>query len=67
MRTARTRVYYLTKDINDSFNEHHLDRLERNIYRFSKTPNLNDETFNAASGISLKFKLTAFEAKCGAF
>lgn len=61
------RVYYLTKDINDSFNEHHLDRLERNIYRFSKTPNLNDETFNAASGISLKFKLTAFEAKCGAF
>ena len=64
--TSRS-VYYLTKDINDGFNEHHLDRLERNIYRFSKTPNLNDETFNAASGISLKFKLTAFEAKCGAF
>ncbi len=60
-------VYFLTKDINDGFNEHHLDRLERNIYRFSKTPNLNDETFNAASGISLKFKLTAFEAKCGTF
>lgn len=60
-------VYYLTKDINDGFNEHHLDRLERNIYRFSKTPNLNDETFNSASGISLKFKLTAFEAKCGTF
>lgn len=60
-------VYYLTKDTNDAFNEHHLDRLERNIYRFSKTPNLNDETFNAASGISLKFKLTAFESKCGTF
>lgn len=60
-------VYYLTKDINDSFNEHHLDRIERNIYRFSKTPNLNDETFMSASGIALKFKLTAFEAKCGTF
>ena len=60
-------VYYLTKDINDGFNEHHLDRLERNIYRFSKTPNLNDQSFGSASGISLKFKLTAFEAKCGAF
>lgn len=60
-------VYYLTKDINDGFNEHHLDRLERNIYRFSKTPNLNDTEFNSASGISLKFKLTAFEAKCGTF
>lgn len=60
-------VYYLTKDINDSFNEHHLDRIERNIYRFSKTPNLNDDTFMTASGIALKFKLTAFEAKCGTF
>lgn len=60
-------VYYLTKDINDGFNEHHLDRIERNIYRFSKTPNLNDETFNSTSGISLKFKLTAFESKCGTF
>lgn len=60
-------VYYLTKDINDGFNEHHLDRIERNIYRFSKTPNLNDDTFMSASGIALKFKLTAFEAKCGTF
>jgi len=60
-------VYYLQKAINDGFNEHHLDRLERNIYRFSKTPNLNDQAFGTASGISLKFKLTAFEAKCGAF
>ena len=45
----------------------HLDRTEDNIYRFSKTPNLNDESFGSASGISLKFKLTAFETKCGMF
>ena len=61
------KVYFLTKNINDSFLEHHLDRLEENIYRFSKTPNLSDETFGTASGISLKFKLTGLEAKCGMF
>lgn len=61
------RVYFLTKEINDGFIEHHLDRLEENIYRFSKTPNLSDESFGTASGISLKFKLTGLETKCGMF
>ena len=60
-------VGFLTKNINDDFIEHHLDRLEENIYRFSKTPNLSDETFGTASGISLKFKLTGLETKCGMF
>lgn len=61
------KVYYLTKDVNDAFSEHHLDRLEDNIYRFSKTPNLNDETFGTSTGVALKFKLTGLEAKCGMF
>lgn len=65
--SAGGKVYYLTKDINDAFTEHHLDRLEKNIYRFSKTPNLNDESFGNASGTALKFKLTALESKCGMF
>ena len=60
-------VGFLTKQINDTFIEHHLDRLEENIYRFSKTPNLSDEAFGTASGVSLKFKLTGLEAKCGMF
>ncbi len=64
---AQGKVYFLTKNINDGFIEHHLDRLEDNIYRFSKTPNLSDERFGEASGISLKFKLTGLEAKCGMF
>lgn len=64
---ANGKVYFLTKDINDGFLEHHLDRLEENIYRFSKTPNLSDDTFGTASGISLKFKLTGLETKCGMF
>lgn len=61
------KVYYLTKDVNDAFTENHLNRIEDNIYRFSKTPNLNDEKFCEASGISLKFKLTGLETKCGMF
>lgn len=64
---GKGKVYFLTKDINDGFIEHHLDRLEENIYRFSKTPNLSDEAFGTASGISLKFKITGLETKCGMF
>lgn len=60
-------VYFLTKDINDAFIENLLNRIESNIYRFSKTPNLNDDSFYSASGISLKFKLTGLETKCGMF
>lgn len=60
-------VYFLTKNINDAFTEHHLERLQDNIYRFSKTPNLNDESFGSASGVSLKFKLHGLETKCGMF
>lgn len=64
---AGGKVYFLTKEVNDAFCEHHLERLEQNIYRFSKTPNLEDDAFGTASGISLKFKLTGLEAKCGMF
>ena len=62
-----SKVYYLTKNVNDAFNEHHLNRLEDNIYRFSKTPNLHSEKFGNPSGISLKFKITGLESKCGMF
>lgn len=61
------KVYFLTKNINDTFTEHHLQRLEDNIYRFSRTPNLSDDTFGSASGVSLKFKLHGLETKCGMF
>ncbi len=65
--SASGKAYFLTKDINDTFTDNQLKRTEDNIYRFSKTPNLNDDTFNSASGISLKFKLTGLETKCGMF
>lgn len=63
----RDPIYWLTKNINDGYTEHHLDRLEDNIYRFSKTPNLGDESFGTASGVSLKFKLHGLEVKCAQF
>ena len=62
------KIYFLTKDFNDAFTENHLNRLEENIYRFSKTLNLTDESFGSlTSGVSLKFKLTGLETKCGMF
>ena len=61
-------IHFITKNINDAFVEHHLDRLEENIYRFSKTPNLtSDQSFGNASGESLKFKLIGLETKCSVF
>lgn len=65
--TQQGGVSFLTKDINDTFTEHHLNRLEDNIYRFSKTPNLNDENFGQATGVAMKFKLHGLETKCGMF
>jgi SPP1 family phage portal protein len=65
--TQQGKAYFLTKNINDAFTEHHLQRLEKNIYRFSKTPNLSDEYFGTASGVSLKFKLHGLETKCGMY
>lgn len=65
--TQQGDMSYLVKNINDTFNQNHLDRLEDNIYRFSDTPNLNDESFGSASGVSLKFKLHGQETKCGMY
>lgn len=58
-------VSYLTKDINDQMIENHLDRLEENILRFAKSVNFTNETFGTqSSGIAMKYKLLALEAKC---
>jgi SPP1 family phage portal protein len=65
--TREGKVYFLTKNINDAYTEHHLERLEKNIRHFAATPDLSDESFGNASGVSLKFKLHPTEAKCGIF
>lgn len=56
---------FVTKDIDDNIVEHHLDRIERNIYRFSKTPNMNDIEFGGnVTGVAMKYKFRSFEFKC---
>jgi len=56
-------VKYLVKEINAEFINKHLDRLEENIYRFSKTVNMSDEKFSGdtQSGVSRKWKLLHLE------
>lgn len=58
-------VYYLTKQIDSAAVTAHLDRLERNIYRFTHTPNLSDENMGDSSGQALKHRLLGLETKCG--
>ncbi len=67
--TGNGKVYFLTKNLNDTFIENKLDRLENNIYRFSKTPNLSNlhESYGTSSGIALKFRLIGLETKCSMF
>ncbi|MBT2661936.1 phage portal protein [Bacillus sp. ISL-45] len=58
-------VRYLTKDINDTMIENHLNRLEENILRFAKSVNFTDESFGTQlSGVAMRFKLMALENKC---
>ena len=65
--TQQGKAYYLTKNINDTFTEHNLQRIEENIYHTTCTPNLKDATFGTASGEALKFKLHGLETKCGSY
>ncbi|MFA1821169.1 phage portal protein [Virgibacillus oceani] len=58
-------VSYLTKDINDTMIENHLNRLEENILRFAKSVNFGDEQFGTSiSGVAMKYKLMSLENKC---
>lgn len=61
-------VKYLTKDVNDTMIENHLDRLEKNIMRFAKTVNFNSDEFNGnVPVIGMHLKLMALENKCITF
>ncbi len=61
-------VKYLTKDVNDTMIENHLDRMEKNIMRFAKSVNFNSDEFNGnVPIIGMKLKLMALENKCMTF
>lgn len=55
---------YLTKDVNDSMIENHLNRLNQNIMRFAKSIDFTDEKFSSnLSGIAILFKTMGLEHK----
>lgn len=65
---TESKIEYLTKQINDTFVENHLNRLEKNIYKFGQTPNFNDEAFaNTSSGVAMKVRLFPLETRCAMF
>jgi SPP1 family phage portal protein len=60
-----SKIEFLTKDMNNTIIENHLDRLEKNILRFAKSVNFGDEQFAGnISGVAMKFKMFALESKC---
>lgn len=59
-----SKVEWLLKNINDTHRENVKNRLEKSIHKFSKTPDLNDESFAGnISGVAMKFKLIGTEQK----
>jgi len=67
MPDTTSRIEFITKQLNDTVNENHLNRLEENIYKFAKSVNFADEAFGGAyaiSGIAMKFKMFGLESKC---
>ena len=60
-----SKIEFITKSMNDTVVENHLNRLEDNIRVFAKTVNFADENFSSnASGIAMKYKMFGLESKC---
>lgn len=56
----------ISKEIKMDATKTFLDTIERNIHKFSSTPDMSDENFGgASSGIAIKQKLLLLEAKIG--
>lgn len=57
-----TDAKWLTKDEHDSTIENMKIRIDKDIHKFSKCPNLSDEDFAAnASGVAIKYKMVGTE------
>lgn len=57
-----TKAEWLIKDGNDTTSENIKNRLDKDIHKFSKCPNLADEEFASnASGVAIKFKTLGTE------
>ena len=57
-----TSAEWLIKQTNDAYVENMKNRLDKDIHKFAKCPNMSDEEFASnASGIAIKFKLLGTE------
>ena len=57
-------VGFITKQINDTIVENHLNRLETNILRFGKSVNFTGDDFSGTiTGVGMEHKLSALEQK----
>lgn len=56
------KVEFLTKNINDNFSEHHIERTIDLIHKMAMIPDLSDKNFSGnVSGIAIQFKLYCME------
>jgi SPP1 family phage portal protein len=60
----QSRMEFITKNLNSAAVEAHLQKLEDNIYLFSKSVKITDQNFANASGVAMRYKMFALEAKC---
>jgi SPP1 family phage portal protein len=53
---------FLTKNVNDASQENLKSRIDSDIHKFSKCPDLTDQNFaGTSSGVAMKYKLMGFE------
>lgn len=56
------KVYWLIKQVNDTYSQNVKDRINDDIHKFSFTPDMGDEKFSGnTSGVALEFKLLPLE------
>lgn len=56
------KVYWLTKQVNDTYSENIKNRINQDIHKFSFTPDMGDEKFSGnTSGVALEFKMLPLE------
>lgn len=61
------KMYYLTKNANDTQVENIIKRLHDSIYRIAQCPDFSAETFvgGVSSGIAIRYRLTGMETRAG--
>lgn len=56
------KIEFLTKNVNDSFSEHHIERIIDLVHKMSMVPDLSDKNFAGnLSGVAIQFKLYCLE------